>query len=246
MWWSMVVQLRGQSMQEACAHPEQFLCSYDGSVYGDRQAKKMAKKIGRDYIFKGANVGQPRLVKTPMEPFGKEELVAVTDALDRGLVPPGMTLEASQQLREMMADDPEEDEEGSTLDAGATAVARRYGIDFDDASERFAAEFIAPMLADAAPGEFTIVPDEESWRMCRVWILGEADPELMPEGSVAGVYAAMAAVSAAQETGDEATIAAAYAHYDRALVEGIAQNALDPLVEALRDRFFNASANDDT
>lgn len=88
MWWSMVVQLPGQSMPEAVAHPERFLCSYDGSIYGDRQAKKMAKRAGRDYIFKGANYGQPRLVKTPMEPFGPEELAEVERALDKGLVPP--------------------------------------------------------------------------------------------------------------------------------------------------------------
>lgn len=88
MWWSMVVQFRGQSMQEASANPAQFLCSYDGAVYGDRQAKKMAKKVGRDYIFHGANAGQPRLVKTPMEPFGPEEFAEVGRALDKSLVPP--------------------------------------------------------------------------------------------------------------------------------------------------------------
>jgi hypothetical protein len=246
MWWSMVVQLRGQSMQEASAHPEQFLCCYDGSVYGDRQAKKMAKKVGRDYIFKGANVGQPRLVKTPMEPFGKEELAEVADALERGLVPPGMTLEAAQQLRDMTSDDPEEDGDRPALDAEAAAVAHRYGIDFYDASERFAAEFITPMLADAAPGEFTIVPDEESWRMCRVWILGEAEPRLMDEVGLAEVYSAMSAVSAAQVTGDEPTMAAAYAHYDRMLENVIAKNGLEALVEVLRERFFSTSSTDDT
>lgn len=75
-------------MREAIAHPEQFLCMYDGSIYGDRQAKKMAKRVGRDYIFTGANIGQPRLVKTPMEPFGPEEFAEVERALDKGLVPP--------------------------------------------------------------------------------------------------------------------------------------------------------------
>ena len=41
MWWSIVVQLRGQSMQDATADPSQMLCSYDGSIYGDRPAKKI-------------------------------------------------------------------------------------------------------------------------------------------------------------------------------------------------------------
>lgn len=88
MWWSMVVQLRRQSMREAILDPTQFLCSYDGSIYGDRAAKKMAKKVGRDYIYHGLNVGQPRLVKTPMEPFGPEEFAEVERALEKGLVPP--------------------------------------------------------------------------------------------------------------------------------------------------------------
>jgi len=87
-WWSIVVQDRGQSMQEATAQPDQLLCSYDGSIYGNRQAKKMAKKAGRDYIWKGANLGQPRLVKSPMQPFGAEEFDEVERALLRGLVPP--------------------------------------------------------------------------------------------------------------------------------------------------------------
>ncbi len=88
MWWSIVVQYPGQSMPEAIVHPEQFLCSYDGGIYGDRQAKKMAKRVGRDYISKGANYGQPRAVKTPMEPFGPEEFADVERALMKGLVPP--------------------------------------------------------------------------------------------------------------------------------------------------------------
>jgi hypothetical protein len=74
-------------MQESCAHPEQWLCSYDGSIYGDRSAKKMAKRVGRQYIFAGGP-GQPRYVKTPMEPFGEAEWKEVEKALDRGLVPP--------------------------------------------------------------------------------------------------------------------------------------------------------------
>lgn len=87
MWHSIVIQHRGQSMQEACAHRDQFLCCYDGSIYGDREAKKMAKRVGKDYIFSDGP-GQPRHVKTPMEPFGEEEWKEVEKALDRGLVPP--------------------------------------------------------------------------------------------------------------------------------------------------------------
>jgi hypothetical protein len=65
-----------------------MLCAYDGSIYGDRQAKKMAKGVGRDFIRTGA-LGQPRLIKSPMEPFGAEEEVAeVETALDKGMVPP--------------------------------------------------------------------------------------------------------------------------------------------------------------
>jgi hypothetical protein len=87
MWHSIVIVERGQSIQEACTHPNQFLCSYDGSIYGDREAKKMAKRAGKEYIF-AHGPGQPRYVKTPMEPFGEEELREVEKALGRGLIPP--------------------------------------------------------------------------------------------------------------------------------------------------------------
>ncbi len=83
MWWSIVVKQRGQSMREATATRSQLLCSYDGSVYGDRQAKKMARGVGSDYI-KAGGPGQPRLVKTPMEPFGPEEFAEVERALAKG------------------------------------------------------------------------------------------------------------------------------------------------------------------
>jgi hypothetical protein len=86
-WWSMVVVHRGQSAREAVANPEQWLCMYDGAIYGDRQAKKMAKKVGRDYI-RANGPGQPRLIKSPLEPLGDEEFAEVKKALDRGLVPP--------------------------------------------------------------------------------------------------------------------------------------------------------------
>jgi hypothetical protein len=97
MWHSIVIKHGGQSMQEACANPEQFLCSYDGAIYGEREAKKMAKRVGKDYIFSGGP-GQPRHVKTPMEPFGEDEFKEVEKALDRGLVPPGMDLASPQAL----------------------------------------------------------------------------------------------------------------------------------------------------
>ncbi len=113
MWWSTVVQIRGQSMQEATGNPGQFLCAYDGALHGDRQAKKMAKKIGREYIS-GGGPGQPRLVKTPLEPFGEDEWAEVANALGKGLVPPGMDLESTQQLLGAMA---EESGEGSTAEA---------------------------------------------------------------------------------------------------------------------------------
>jgi hypothetical protein len=64
-------------MQEAGAHPDQLLCSFDGAVYGDREAKKMARRAGRDYIS-SRGPGQPRLVKTPLEPYSEAEW----DALD--------------------------------------------------------------------------------------------------------------------------------------------------------------------
>jgi hypothetical protein len=68
MWYSIVIKLPGQSMQEASTRADQIICAYDGAVYGDRNAKKMAKRDGADYIRHGPNVGQPRLVKAPVDP----------------------------------------------------------------------------------------------------------------------------------------------------------------------------------
>jgi len=64
----MVIKYPGQSMQEACLHAEQFICAYDGDVYGKREAKKLARRDAREYI-RQSKVGQPRLVKTPVNPL---------------------------------------------------------------------------------------------------------------------------------------------------------------------------------
>lgn len=241
MWWSMVVQLRGQSMQEACAHPEQFLCSYDGSVYGDRQAKKMAKKVGRDYIFRGANVGQPRLVKTPMEPFGAEELADVERALAKGLVPPGMTLEAAEQLRGALDDeehDGETSDDDATLGPEAVAAARAHGIDFEKVAARLGAELMT-LYDDATEGEVVTLPEEVTWRVCRSEIVVASGIEDH------GVERAFASVKAAEESDDDATIAAAHAHYERTLSDAITENGLEPVVDALHDRFFSSSVENE-
>jgi hypothetical protein len=240
MWWSMVVQMRGQSMQEACAHPEQLLCSYDGGIYGDRQAKKMAKKVGRDYIFKGANVGQPRLVKTPMEPFGAEELADVERALAKGLVPPGMTLEAAEQLREAMDEDDDGDEEElDDLSPEAAAAARAHGIDFDEVAIRFEREVVMPFREDVGEGEILSLHKDDILRLCRISIVNEA---VLHDDTL---DRASSAVVTAKETGDPATIDAAFAHYDRKLDETVSDNGLGPLVEALRDTFFTDPHADD-
>jgi hypothetical protein len=103
VWYSIFVQLPSQSMQQATAHPEQMLCAYDAGIYGDRQAKKMARRVGREYI-RSRGPGQPRLVKTPLEPYSADELAEIEQAVERGLVPPGMTLEASQQLADALGE----------------------------------------------------------------------------------------------------------------------------------------------
>ena len=68
MWYSIVIKYPGQSMQEAVLHADQFICAYDSDVHGKRQAQKLARKDARDYIYRGPNLGQPRLVKTPSHP----------------------------------------------------------------------------------------------------------------------------------------------------------------------------------
>lgn len=60
MWWSCVVTLRGQGLEEGIS-----LGSFDGDVMGDRAAKKAAKALGKGYI-RGGGPGQPRLVESPL------------------------------------------------------------------------------------------------------------------------------------------------------------------------------------
>jgi hypothetical protein len=81
MWWSMCIVLPGESIKEAMLNEAQFICAFDGSVHGDRQAKKMAKKVGHEYIRQG-QIGTPRLVKTLEAPYDEEERQGLTDLID--------------------------------------------------------------------------------------------------------------------------------------------------------------------
>jgi hypothetical protein len=123
MWHSIVIKWRGQSMQEATGNPNQMLGSFDGSVYGDRQAKKMAKKLGREYIRSGGP-GQPRYVKSPLEPYGEEEMRQVEEALKH--VPGGD--ETAEGLRDMfglqrkLEEQAYPEEEGSDEEGGEVAM----------------------------------------------------------------------------------------------------------------------------
>jgi hypothetical protein len=67
MWWSVVVVMKGESLEDAMADDGAWNCTYDGSVYGDREAKKMAKYSARNYIDMGGP-GRPRLIKSPEMP----------------------------------------------------------------------------------------------------------------------------------------------------------------------------------
>ena len=87
MWWSIVVQIRGESIQTAMADRDRWLCAYDGAIYSDRQAKKMAKGVGYAYNRTG-QPGQPRLIESPMEPRGAEEVAELEKAIAKGMVPP--------------------------------------------------------------------------------------------------------------------------------------------------------------
>lgn len=60
MWWSCVVAQRGQPLESGIS-----LGSFDGTVMGDRAAKKAAKALGKGYI-RGGGPGQPRLVESPL------------------------------------------------------------------------------------------------------------------------------------------------------------------------------------
>jgi hypothetical protein len=76
MWWSIVVVLKGESLQEAMADEGAWNCAYDGSVYGDREAKKMAKYSARNYIDMGSP-GRPRLIKSAEMPPGASKIAEI-------------------------------------------------------------------------------------------------------------------------------------------------------------------------
>ena len=57
-WWSVVVGQRGEPVEFALENTG-AMGSWDGSVIGDREAKKAAKALGRDYI-KTARQGSRR------------------------------------------------------------------------------------------------------------------------------------------------------------------------------------------
>jgi hypothetical protein len=80
MWWSIVVVLKGESLEEAMANEGAWNCTYDGSVYGDREAKKMAKDSARDYIDMGSP-GRPRLIKSPAMPAGARKVYEIERAV---------------------------------------------------------------------------------------------------------------------------------------------------------------------
>jgi hypothetical protein len=65
-WWSVVVVHRGEPVEYALEHGG-ALGSWNGAVIGDREAKKAAKGLGREYIKTGAP-GQPRVVESPEAP----------------------------------------------------------------------------------------------------------------------------------------------------------------------------------
>lgn len=75
MWWGIYVQFRGERMQDIVSERSRYLGAFDGDAHGDRQAKKLAKQIGKDYIATGSP-GQPRLVKSPLEPFNNDLFAA--------------------------------------------------------------------------------------------------------------------------------------------------------------------------
>jgi hypothetical protein len=125
--------------------------------------------------------------------------------------------------------------EGFELSDEAAAAAEAHGIDFEalyEAASGRLAETIEEI--DPAEGEHVIVPDWLSEWLCRneVWTAADlGDDDLL-------VARAFEAFQAAEETGDEATITAARAHYDRTLGEVLDKHGLTLLVAELRSLLF--------
>jgi hypothetical protein len=170
VWYSMVVQYRGQSMQEACLHAEQFLCAYDSDLYGKREAKKLARQAGRDYIFRGANVGQPRLVKTPMDPRLATASEEAIRSRDQRL---GFYFVMPATPAEMMTDPPRFAWDRDVLSEGEArrkAEQELAELQANQPSSRLTvqgADFLAPFYRPVAGADGVYELDPEAWEPLR-------------------------------------------------------------------------------
>jgi hypothetical protein len=76
-WHHIVIVYPTESLEEAVTRPHRLFCSFDGEEgwRSNRRAKKLARKFGREWI-RGEAEGQPRYVKTRVEPFSHDQLFA--------------------------------------------------------------------------------------------------------------------------------------------------------------------------
>ena len=77
MWWGIVTVFKGDDVRSTSLDPGAWLCIFDGSVMGDKEAKKLAKEYGKSYVDAYGTGGvrsiRPRLIRSPELPEAARE-----------------------------------------------------------------------------------------------------------------------------------------------------------------------------
>lgn len=122
------------------------------------------------------------------------------------------------------------------LSAGAQAACEEHGINFASLVSGAAARLQDAVSQMEGERGYIAIPDDYALRTCRIEVL-------LAAGLADEVERPFAAVQAAEESGDEATIDAANAHFARTLARLTDEHELEPVVEELRGHLFTSDAD---
>jgi len=124
------------------------------------------------------------------------------------------------------------------LNEETRAACEQNGINFAALYSGFSQRLQTVASEISQDGGHVILPDEIVKRSCKLEVLVAAD--LHEDDSI---ERALAAVQAAEATGDEAMIEAAYTHYDSAIDELMQEHDLQPLADTLEGLLFTGDAD---
>lgn len=122
------------------------------------------------------------------------------------------------------------------LSADAQAACEEHGINFASLVSDAAGRLHDAVSDLEGEGGFIAIHDDYALRTCRTEVL-------LAAGLADEVEHPFAAVQAAEASGDEATIDAANAHYERTVARLIDEHGLEPVVDELRSHLFTSDAN---